>query len=63
MQEDPGRENIPISTLVNFNDKILDEYGQGDAAAAGGKGRMNTAASSARPKSGKRPKSAKKKKN
>ena len=55
LQEEPSREVIPIATLINFNDRILEEYGQKDAAAAAG-------AAAARPKSGKRPKTAKKKK-
>lgn len=55
LQEEPSREVIPIATLINFNDRILEEYGQKEAAAAAG-------AAAARPKSGKRPKSAKKKK-
>lgn len=45
-------DNIPLSTLINFNDSCLDE----EAAAA------KDAVPSNRPKSGKRPKSAKKKK-
>jgi hypothetical protein len=28
LQEEPSREVIPISTLINFNDRILVEYGQ-----------------------------------
>jgi len=55
LQEEPSREVIPISTLINFNDRILDEYGKSEAAAG-------VVAGAARPKSGKRPKSAKKKK-
>ena len=55
LQEEPSREVIPIATLINFNDRILEEYGQKEAAAT-------AAAAGARPKSGKRPKSAKKKK-
>jgi hypothetical protein len=55
LQEEPTREVIPISTLINFNDRILEEYGQKEAAAG-------VVAGAARPKSGKRPKSAKKKK-
>lgn len=56
------RDNVPISTLVNFNDSILEEYGQ-DKSLEGSKSqsRLSTSQSS-RPKSGKRPKSAKKKK-
>lgn len=26
LNDDQSRENIPINTLINFNDKILDEY-------------------------------------
>ena len=58
LQDESSRENIPISTLINFHDKILEEYGQQplttSSTASGGSG--------TRPKSGKRPKSAKKKK-
>ena len=56
------RDNVPISTLVNFNDSILEEYGQ-DRSLEGSKSqsRLSTSQSS-RPKGGKRPKSAKKKK-
>ena len=61
LQDDARAENIPIGTLVNFNDKILEEYGQGENAP-GGKGKATASSASARPKSGKRPKSAKKKK-
>ena len=61
LAEEQTRENVPISTLVNFNDSILEEYGM-DKGLEGSKskGRLSTSASS-RPKSGKRPKSAKKK--
>ena len=53
---------MPISTLVNFNDSILEEYGQDKGLdSSQSKGRLSTSASS-RPKSSKRPKSAKKKK-
>ena len=55
LQEEPSREVIPIATLINFNDRILEEYGKKDEGAV-------AAAAGARPKSGKRPKSAKKKK-
>ena len=66
LNDEQTRESIPINTLINFNDKILDEYNNNgtkkvDADAAGA--RSSTAASSTRPKTGnKRPKSAKKKK-
>ena len=62
LAEEPTRENVPISTLVNFNDSILEEYGQDKGLdASQSKGRLSTSGSS-RPKSSKRPKSAKKKK-
>lgn len=57
LQDDTRAENIPIATLVNFNDKILDDYGKSDAQSS-----KSTSAGSSRPKSSKRPKSAKKKK-
>lgn len=28
LAEESARENVPIGTLVNFNDSILEEYGQ-----------------------------------
>lgn len=28
LAEESSRENVPIGTLVNFNDSILEEYGQ-----------------------------------
>jgi len=50
---------VPIATLVNFNDSILEEYFNKDKDGASTK---PSSSGSARPKSGKRPKSAKKKK-
>mmetsp|Transcript_11918 Transcript_11918/g.20149 ORF Transcript_11918/g.20149 Transcript_11918/m.20149 type:complete len:84 (+) Transcript_11918:257-508(+) len=59
LQEDANRESVPINTLINFNDSILEEIAE---KAEGAKSsRSSTAASTARPKSGKRPKSVKKK--
>lgn len=60
LQEEQSRESVPISTLINFNDSILEE--KNDAAKAEKESRSTTASSSARPKSSKRPKSAKGKK-
>jgi len=62
LAEENTRENIPISTLVNFSDSILEDYGQ-DQTLEGSqsKSRLGTSGSQ-RQKSGKRPKSAKKKK-
>jgi hypothetical protein len=57
LQEDSRAEAIPIGTLINFNDSILEEA-EKEAQAA----RAQASAGSNRPKSGKRPKSAKKKK-
>lgn len=62
LNDDSTRESIPINTLINFNDNILDDYGT-DKDPTSSKSRLSTSASSARPKSSKRPKSAKKKKN
>ena len=62
LQEENTRENIPIQTLVNFNDKILDEYFETDKLSTKSKTSSgSSSAAAARPKSGKRPKSAKKK--
>lgn len=57
--EDPRAESVPIGTLINFNDSILEEEAK---TLTSSKSSASTAAS-ARPKSSKRPKSAKKKKN
>lgn len=63
LNDDQSRENIPINTLINFNDKILDEYNGNGTKKAGDVSRSSVTASSTRPKTGnKRPKSAKKKK-
>lgn len=58
LQDDSSRENVPIETLINFEDSILSQEN-----SEGGliKSRSSTS-TGARPKSGKRPKSAKKKK-
>jgi hypothetical protein len=58
LQEDSRAEAIPIGTLINFNDSILEEAEKKEPQAA----RAQASAGSNRPKSGKRPKSAKKKK-
>lgn len=64
LNDDQQRENIPINTLINFNDKILDDYdGKGVKKVPDTGSRNSVSASSTRPKTGnKRPKSAKKKK-
>ena len=57
LQEENTKEEVAIATLVNFNDKLLDDYFNQDNKSTTGppvKGEKN------RPKSGKRPKSAKK---
>jgi len=51
LNDEAAREAIPITTLINFNDSILEENTT-----------VSSTASSSRPKSSKRPKSAKKKK-
>jgi len=56
--EDPRSESVPIGTLINFNDSILEEEAR---TLTSSKSSASTA-SSVRPKSSKRPKSAKKKK-
>jgi len=61
LQEENTRETIPISTLVNFNDSILEDYFNKEEDAKTAKTAASSAGS-ARPKSSKRPKSAKKKK-
>ena len=60
LAEEPRADNVAIDTLINFNDTILDEYGQEKTSESGVKRRIGSPASS-RPKSSKRPKSAKKK--
>ena len=57
LQEEVRGESIPINTLINFNDSVLEEAAREEAAS-----RTTASAGSQRPKSGKRPKSAKKKK-
>jgi len=61
LQEENTREVVPIASLVNFQDSILEDYfnmeKKGSASTTG-----SSSAGSARPKSSKRPKSAKKKK-
>ena len=59
LQDDNNpKEEIPISTLVNFNDKLIDDYFNTETTSAASK--KAGSAGSARPKSSKRPKSAKK---
>jgi hypothetical protein len=55
LQEEPPAENVPISQLVNFNDKLLEDYFNQE------KEKKAATAGTSRPKTGKRPKSAKKK--
>ena len=60
LQDDNNpKEDIPISTLVNFNDKLIDDYFNIEAKSTESK-KSGSASSSTRPKSSKRPKSAKK---
>ena len=60
LAEEPRGDSQAIDTLINFNDTILDEYGQEKMGESGVKRRVGSSAAS-RPKSSKRPKSAKKK--
>lgn len=60
---DDSRDDVELITqLINFNDKILDDYDNESKQASSAKGSTKTSSqSSMRPKSSKRPKSAKKK--
>ena len=58
LQDNSARENVPIETLINFEDSILTQENV-DGGLIKSKSTTSTAL---RPKSGKRPKSSKKKK-
>lgn len=57
LQDENTQENVPINQLINFNDRLLEDYFNPEKVKA----RNATSQAAARPKSGKRPKSAKKK--
>ena len=63
LADEINKEVVPINTLVNFSDSILDDYGNDQTLEASqSKSRLGTASSSRQKSGTKRPKSAKKKK-